>query len=117
MRPTFAAAHLASNDARMRTISIFAVMLALSSLAVACGGTTPAPTSPAAVAPASATIKPIGEARVGDTSRCPVSGEEFVVAADSPRVDHEGKTYYFCCGGCAKKFGAEPGKFLNKPAT
>lgn len=101
----------------MRTISISALVLALSSLAVACGGATPAPSSPAAGAAAPASIKPIGEAAVGDTSRCPVSGEEFVVAADSPKVDYEGKTYYFCCGGCAKKFEADPKKFLNKPAT
>jgi YHS domain-containing protein len=102
----------------MRTISLSALVLALSSFAVACGGSTPAPSTPAAAAAAApASIKPIGEAKVGDTSKCPVSGEEFVVAADSPKVDYEGKTYYFCCGGCAKKFSADPKKFLNKPAT
>jgi P-type Cu+ transporter len=31
------------------------------------------------------------------------------------RLTHEGKTYYFCCGGCAAKFQAEPQKFLNQP--
>lgn len=104
----------------MRTISISALLLALSSLTVACGSATPAPQSPVpapASAAAPANIKPIGEARVGDTSKCPVSGEEFVVAADSPKVDYEGKTYYFCCGGCAKKFEADPKKFLSKPST
>jgi Cu+-exporting ATPase len=30
--------------------------------------------------------------------------------------EHAGKHYYFCCAGCREKFGADPGKFLNKPA-
>ena len=29
-------------------------------------------------------------------------------------VHHEGKPYYFCCGHCAEKFRAEPGKFLHR---
>lgn len=60
-----------------------------------------------------------GAAAVGDKSVCPVSGEEITVAADSPKVDYEGKTYYFCCGGCAKKFQADPKKYLDrlKPAA
>ena len=28
------------------------------------------------------------------------------------KVDHESKTYYFCCGGCAQKFQADPQKYL-----
>lgn len=58
-------------------------------------------------------MKAPGEASVGDTTKCPVSGEEFVVAADSPKVEHDGKTYYFCCASCMKKFEANPAKFLN----
>jgi Cu+-exporting ATPase len=36
------------------------------------------------------------------------------------RVEQNGQTYYFCCGGCRAKFAADPGKYLNKgesPAT
>src|ERR1700757_5282181 len=29
-------------------------------------------------------------------------------------LQHEGKTYYFCCGHCAEKFRTEPGKFLHR---
>ena len=92
------------------------------SLAVLTGcGAQPQPPAAPAAAPAApaaknADIKPIGEAKVGDTTLCPISKEEFVVAADSPKVEHEGKTYYFCCGGCAKKFQADPKKFLT-PAS
>ena len=59
-------------------------------------------------------VKAPGEANVGDTTKCPVSGEEFVVEATSPKVEHGGKTYYFCCSGCQKKFQSNPDQFLNK---
>jgi len=59
-------------------------------------------------------MKAPGEANVGDTTKCPVSGEEFVVEATSPKVEHEGKTYYFCCSGCQQKFQSDPAKFVNK---
>mgnify|MGYP002141274207 CR=1 FL=1 len=39
------------------------------------------------------------------------------VEATSPKVEIEGKTYYTCCPGCAKKLQADPAKFLKKPAT
>jgi Cu+-exporting ATPase len=29
------------------------------------------------------------------------------------RVERSGKTYFFCCEGCAKKFSAEPAKYLT----
>lgn len=59
-------------------------------------------------------VKAPGDAKVGDTTKCPVSGEEFTVEATSQKVEHDGKTYYFCCGGCKKKFEAEPAKFIKK---
>jgi Cu+-exporting ATPase len=93
------------------------VALAFLLAAVGCGGAAPSPSStPAAPAGAEAKkeVKPPGEAKPGDTSRCPVSGEEFDVTASSPHAEHNGKTYYFCCTGCEKKFKADPSKFLNK---
>ena len=94
----------------------------LSFSVVACGGTEPAKT-PAAHdehadghhgKKADGPMKAPGEATIGDTTKCPISGEEFVVDASSPKVEHNGKTYYFCCSGCKKKFEADPAKFLNK---
>jgi Cu+-exporting ATPase len=29
------------------------------------------------------------------------------------RVDHGGKMYYFCCGGCAQRFQQDPAKYLE----
>src|SRR5271170_5591512 len=31
--------------------------------------------------------------------------------------EHSGKTYYFCCAGCAEKFKANPEGYLNKPSS
>jgi YHS domain-containing protein len=91
---------------RMKNV-LFALCLSVS--AVACGGNTP----PAASA-AEADVKAPGEAKVGEKTRCPVSGEVFTVAADSPKVDVDGKTYYLCCSGCTEKFKADPKKYLTK---
>ena len=33
------------------------------------------------------------------------------------RLDHAGKTYYFCCGGCLEKFRADPDRYLNPKAS
>lgn len=97
---------------------------------IGCGGASSA-TAPAAApsttiasapsvtsAPASSSsatgLKAAGEAAIGDRTRCPTSGEEFVVTADSPKVEYKGKTYYFCCGGCDKKFASDPEKYIGK---
>lgn len=87
--------------------------------ALACGA------SPAAQAPVTATpsasadsaLKTFGEAKVGDHQKCIISGEEFTVAESSPKAEVNGKTYYFCCAGCAKKFQANPATYLAKPGT
>lgn len=34
--------------------------------------------------------------------------------ADAPSVAHEGKTYYFCCPGCADSFRNEPDEYLEQ---
>lgn len=70
-----------------------------------------APAAPAANASA---VKEPGDAKVGDTTKCPVSGEEFTVEATSPKAEHDGKTYFLCCSGCKKKFEADPGKYIKK---
>ncbi len=31
--------------------------------------------------------------------------------------DHAGKRYYFCCSACLEKFAANPGQYLNRPAS
>ena len=79
----------------------------------ACGGAASKPAEPPAAATA-APLKAPGEAHVGDRTRCPVSGEEFVVTASSPSAEYGGKTYYFCCASCAPDFTAEPAKYVAR---
>ena len=105
-------------------LSLVVLASSLSLGSFACGGApanAEAPATPAvAAAPAAgaagakSVVKEAGAAKVGDTAKCPVSGEEFVVEASSPKAEHDGKTYFFCCGGCKKKFEAEPGKYAKK---
>lgn len=51
-------------------------------------------------------------AKVGDITRCPISGDLFVVAADQASVDYKGQPVYFCCPGCIRKFQRDPEKAL-----
>jgi Cu+-exporting ATPase len=46
----------------------------------------------------------------------PVCGMAVDPATSKHKVEYAGKAYYFCCGGCAEKFKAEPEKYLNPPA-
>ncbi|MEY4606683.1 MAG: hypothetical protein RLY45_1443, partial [Actinomycetota bacterium] len=47
----------------------------------------------------------------------PVCG--MTVAADSASfpVDHEGRTYYFCCAGCRYSFKKDPDSFLSQEVS
>lgn len=58
-------------------------------------------------------ILPVSEAKPGDRTRCLVTNTVFQVKAYSPSVEHSGKTYYFCCDGCAEKFREAPAKFIG----
>ena len=86
----------------------------------ACGGSEIRPATAAepphdraAAGATAAEVKRPGEAKIGDKTLCPISHEEFVVTADSPKAEYEGKTYYFCCANCAKKFQTDPKKFTS----
>ncbi len=45
--------------------------------------------------------------------RDPVCGMKVEPSRAKSRVEHESKAYFFCSDGCAKKFSAEPAKYLN----
>src|SRR5579872_4148357 len=45
----------------------------------------------------------------------PVCGMTVDPAQAKARADHAGKTYFFCCEGCAIKFRSDPEKYLNAP--
>lgn len=112
-------------------VAVFGLFLPIGS-SLGCGGSSVAaqstPTAPTAESSAKASnaasttsastdtkpLKKAGEAGLGDRTVCPTSGEEFVVTADSPKVEYNGKTYYFCCSGCDQKFARDPKKYLEK---
>jgi xanthine dehydrogenase accessory factor len=58
-------------------------------------------------------VVPMSEAKVGDRTTCPVMNTVFVVLPDSPKLEVGGKTYYFCCDGCANKFKEDPKRFID----
>jgi len=102
-----------------RLVSLASLIVLIS----ACGGSSTPPATPEAPSLASTQpahearapeLKAPGEATIGDRTTCLTSGEEFTVSAASPKVEYGGKTYYFCCAGCDKKFAADPEKYLNK---
>jgi len=43
---------------------------------------------------------------------CPVMNSAFIVKPDSPKTEHQGKTYYFCCEGCVDQFKKKPESFI-----
>lgn len=44
--------------------------------------------------------------------RCALTDEEIAsVAQAAGKADFNGKTYYFCCGGCVTKFNSDPAKY------
>lgn len=45
----------------------------------------------------------------------PVCGMEVDPKTASEKSDYQGKTYYFCSGGCKKAFDKDPQKYAGKP--
>ena len=52
------------------------------------------------------------EAKPGDTTTCPYSGRTFVVKAEHPKVEYEGKSYWICSEDAAEKVRADPDAYL-----
>jgi P-type Cu+ transporter len=46
----------------------------------------------------------------------PVCGMRVDPASAAASRQHAGRTYHFCCAGCAERFSAAPSEFLNAPA-
>src|ERR1700722_16458644 len=44
--------------------------------------------------------------------RDPVCGMQVDPEKAPARLDHGGKTYFFCCAGCSSKFRRDPAKYL-----
>src|SRR5881296_4508119 len=46
-----------------------------------------------------------------------VCGMEVDPGRVAAKIEHHGKTYYFCCDGCLNLFRADPAKYLAAPAN
>ena len=55
-----------------------------------------------------------GNLKIEDGTRDPVCGMLVDPHSAQHRHQHEGRTYYFCSGGCLAKFKADPAKYLDK---
>src|SRR4051794_28577006 len=55
-----------------------------------------------------------GPTKVQEGVRDPVCGMLVDPHTAQHRHQHEGRTYYFCSGGCLAKFKADPAKYLDK---
>ena len=47
-------------------------------------------------------------AKVGDITKCPVSGAVFQVKESSPMITFNGEEYYTCCSTCASLYDKQP---------
>src|SRR5438132_8117783 len=50
-------------------------------------------------------------------TRDPVCGMNVDTAKAAAHFEHNGKTYVFCAKGCAQKFSANPGRYLDPSPT
>jgi YHS domain-containing protein len=51
---------------------------------------------------------------VGTHAKCAVSGEDFVVDANTVQVTYAGKRYAFCCADCRPSFVKNPAKYAKQ---
>lgn len=45
--------------------------------------------------------------------QCPVMKNWILPSEAADLTEYNGKTYYFCCGGCKERFLAEPEKYIE----
>lgn len=79
----------------------------------ACSKDPPSTQTPGDTNAAEVTVVANVDARPGDTTICPYSGRRFVVKAEHPKVEYEGKTYTICSEPAAEAVRADPGKYLD----
>ena len=93
----------------VRSFITAAIMLATVFCLPACAAST-AQTSDSAATKAAGPATELPPSAV-----CPVSKRSFKPAAGTPTSDYKDKTIYFCCGGCKKRFDANPDKVMAPP--
>jgi YHS domain-containing protein len=102
-------------DVVTRFLAIAPLGLILCACKPNAGSTSPEPAAAASESLDGRTVVPNPEAKPGDVTVCPFSGRKFVVKADSPRLDHQGRSYVFCSEKARDAVAAEPDKYLADP--
>ena len=77
-------------------------------------GTAEKPAATSAAPPAGGAAAAAGPAKT-EMASCPVLGTTMAKSQMIP-YEYKGKTYYFCCQDCVKKFKANPEKYIKHPA-
>jgi P-type Cu+ transporter len=64
---------------------------------------------------AQATPKPAAATTAAAALHCAIT-DEVIESAEKAggKVEHAGKTYYFCCPGCVSKFNSDPAKYAKE---
>jgi Cu+-exporting ATPase len=57
--------------------------------------------------------KPAPPSSAESSATDPVCGMKVTPATAKHKFEHDGKTFYFCCGGCLEKFRKSPDTYLN----
>ena len=90
------------------TLTIAAASIAAMTITGCAGAQKKADDKAASAAPAGGPAA----AKLPASAVCPVAKETFKPTAATKTATYKGKTYYFCCPGCDKKFAANPEKYL-----
>ena len=91
----------------------FVAVVGAGSLLVACDKKDSAPAAAATTPAVAGAVGSPTKLAVGAKAHCPVTGEDFVVAASTTQVEHGGKFYAFCCPECQPAFVKEPAKYIK----
>jgi xanthine dehydrogenase accessory factor len=59
----------------------------------------------------------VGEGEGEGEALDPVCGMTVAIAGAQHRAEHEGRSFYFCCGGCRARFVAAPAQYLGREAA
>lgn len=54
---------------------------------------------------------------IGNKVQCPVMKKYFIPTEKTPKAEHKGKIYLFCCEGCKPKFLEDPEKYVSEIST
>lgn len=53
------------------------------------------------------------KAKIGDYTKCPISGVVFNVTEQSSKISYAGKTAFTCCSTCAEIFNKSPQEYAS----